>query len=142
MRRFRRHTRFRGRFHLGPREREIVANTQREIIRQHAKSMLRERIAVLRLDDGRQTPWRGHPVFIAQHACAACCRNCLRMWHRIPPRKELSDAELDDIVDLILAWIDEQAWKNTKECKCKTCLVGATPKMRTIDDLWKKNSTA
>ncbi|MCP9485713.1 MAG: DUF4186 domain-containing protein [Gaiellaceae bacterium MAG52_C11] len=27
--------------------------------------------------DGKQTPYRGHPVFVAQHATATCCRTVL-----------------------------------------------------------------
>ncbi len=32
-------------------------------------------------NDGRQTPMRNHPAFIAQHATATCCRGCLEKWH-------------------------------------------------------------
>lgn len=46
---------------------------------------------------GRQTPYRGHPVFVAQHAAATCCRTCLERWHAIPaghtwtiPRRTMS----------------------------------------------------
>ncbi|MEU6081408.1 DUF4186 family protein [Streptomyces sp. NPDC047108] len=34
--------------------------------------------------DGRQTPYRGHPVFVAQHATATCCRGCPQRCHHIP----------------------------------------------------------
>ena len=37
-----------------------------------------------------QTPMRGHPVFIAQHATATCCRECIRKWHKMQPGKGLS----------------------------------------------------
>ena len=35
------------------------------------------------LNDGKQTPMKGHPVFIAQHATATCCRECTRKWHKM-----------------------------------------------------------
>ncbi len=25
---------------------------------------------------------KGHPVFVAQHATATCCRECIRKWHK------------------------------------------------------------
>ncbi|MGV9305492.1 DUF4186 family protein [Nonomuraea sp. NPDC003727] len=40
--------------------------------------------------DGEQTPCRGHPVFVAQHATATCCRTCLHRWHDIPRGRELT----------------------------------------------------
>ena len=39
------------------------------------------------LKDGKQTPMKNHPVFIAQHATATCCRGCLEKWHHIPKEK-------------------------------------------------------
>ncbi|MGW1887105.1 DUF4186 family protein [Streptomyces sp. NPDC001970] len=44
-------------------------------------------------NDGRQTPYRGHPEFDAQHATATCCRTCLERWHGIPAGRALDDAE-------------------------------------------------
>ena len=44
-------------------------------------------------NDGKQTPMRGHPVFIAQHATGCCCRGCFEKWHRIPAGRELTDEE-------------------------------------------------
>lgn len=41
-------------------------------------------------NDGKQTPMRGHPVFIAQHATATCCRECLKKWHNIKKRKKFN----------------------------------------------------
>ena len=57
------------------------------------------------LNDGAQTPMKGHPVFIAQHATATCCRSCLYKWHKIAKNKELSSEEIDYIVDIIMTWI-------------------------------------
>lgn len=48
---------------------------------------------------------KGHPVFIAQHATATCCRSCLYKWHKIAKDKELSSEEIDYIVDIIMTWI-------------------------------------
>ena len=32
----------------------------------------------------KQNPFKGHPVFVAQHATTCCCRGCLEKWHQIP----------------------------------------------------------
>ena len=59
-------------------------------------------------NDGKQTPMRGHPVFIAQHATATCCRECIRKWHKMQPGKELSQVQQDYLVDVIMTWIQKE----------------------------------
>lgn len=50
----------------------------------HARDFVGKRLAPAVIEnDGKQTPMRGHPVFIAQQATATCCRECLRKWHNI-----------------------------------------------------------
>ena len=56
--------------------------------------------------DGKQTPYRGHPVFVAQHATATCCRTCLQRWHGIPKGRELTAEEQAYAVDVICRWIE------------------------------------
>lgn len=80
-----------------------------EELRTHAVRFIRERLAPAEIpNDGRQTPWRGHPVFVAQHACACCCRKCLFKWQRIPAGRALSEAEIESIADLLMAWIERE----------------------------------
>ena len=62
-------------------------------------------------NDGKQTPMKGHPVFISQHATATCCRNCLYKWHKIEPQKELNKEQIDYIVDVIMIWIEKEMTK-------------------------------
>ena len=63
-------------------------------IRSHAEDFVRTRLAPKYIpNDGKQTPMRGHPVFIAQHACACCCRGCLNKWYRVAKDKQLNEAE-------------------------------------------------
>ena len=57
------------------------------------------------INDGKQTPMRGHPVFIAQHATGTCCRGCLYKWHGIVKNRELTDNEINYIVSIIMKWI-------------------------------------
>jgi hypothetical protein len=51
---------------------------------------------------------KGHPVFIAQHATATCCRGCIQKWHGIKKGKELSDQEIQFLIELIMGWIEGQ----------------------------------
>jgi hypothetical protein len=55
--------------------------------------------------DGRQTPMHGHPVFIAQHATAVCCRGCIEKWHRIPRGQALSDQQIEYLLEVIQRWL-------------------------------------
>lgn len=78
-------------------------------IREHALRFLRERIAPAEpRNDGRQTPWRGHPVFVAQHATATCCRGCVAKWHGIEAGSAMSDAQLERLCDLVMVWLTAQ----------------------------------
>ena len=133
-------SKFRGRLHLGPRELSLLASMNSDQLRQHARDMLRERIGKLRIDDGRQTPWRGHPVFVAQHATATCCRNCLRMWHKVHARAPLDDAMIERLVELVLTWIASHA-HGKRDCACKTCRVQVSPPMRTIDTFFAPSAS-
>ena len=80
-----------------------------DTIRQHAKDFIAKREAPAYIaNDGKQTPMRGHPVFIAQHATATCCRECIRKWHKMQPGKELSQVQQDYLVDVIMTWIQKE----------------------------------
>jgi hypothetical protein len=59
-------------------------------------------------NDGKQTPMRGHPVFVAQHATATCCRSCLAKWYRIPAGRALGEAEKARVMEAIARWLGEQ----------------------------------
>jgi hypothetical protein len=56
-------------------------------------------------NDVKQTPMKGHSVFIVQHATATCCRGCLRKWHRIEKGRALSGGEVRFVVELVMGWI-------------------------------------
>ena len=79
-----------------------------ETVLDHARDFVRSRLADAEpKNDGRQTPWGNHPVFVAQHATATCCRGCLEKWHGIPKGKPLSDAEQTYIVSVIERWLQD-----------------------------------
>lgn len=97
---------FRSRFRLGVKERQYCLDKGPEIIDQHAADFIRQRLAPAEpMNDGKQTPMRGHPVFIAQHATATCCRGCLAKWHAIPQGVPLSAQQQQYIVNVIHHWL-------------------------------------
>jgi hypothetical protein len=73
---------------------------------EHARDFIATRLAPADPpNDGRQTPWRGHPVFVAQHATATCCRSCLEQWHGIERGRAMSESEQAWAVRMIEAWL-------------------------------------
>ena len=97
---------FRRRFHLSRQERAYVQEKGLDTVTKHARDFVAKRLApALIPNDGKQTPMRGHPVFVAQHACACCCRGCLEKWYHIPSGKELTWEQQQGIVRLLMAWI-------------------------------------
>ena len=97
---------FRARFRLGEKEKTYLEAKGMEVIRSHAADFVARRLAPAHpRNDGKQTPMRGHPVFIAQHATATCCRSCLAKWHRIPAGRALSEDEQTYVVDVLMEWL-------------------------------------
>lgn len=102
-------SKFRSSFYLTKKEREYFETKGEDIIRSHARDFIRQKLAPAEpFNDGKQTPMHGHPVFKAQHATATCCRGCLEKWYKVPQHKELTDAQQEKIVNLIMAWINRQ----------------------------------
>ena len=100
---------FRARFHLSEKDRAYIAEKGMDTVRKHAEEFVRTRLApAYPPNDGKQTPMRGHPVFVAQHACACCCRGWLEKWYRGPQGVALSDVQQEKIVNLLMAWINEE----------------------------------
>ena len=97
---------FRSRFRLGPKERAYLEQKTLPVILDHGRQFVVDRLAAaVPRNDGRQTPMRGHPVFIAQHATATCCRGCLAKWHGIPKGRPLSDEQIRHILLAIERWL-------------------------------------
>ena len=100
---------FRRSFKLKEKDILYVKDKGIDIIREHAYNFINDRLKSYPvLNDGKQTPMHGHPVFIGQHACACCCRRCLNKWHSIDKTRELSRNEINYIVELIITWIKRQ----------------------------------
>src|SRR6478672_10394538 len=89
-------SRFRRRFHLNSKDRNYLDSKGMSVVLEHAADFIKKRLAPAHpSNDGKQTPWRGHPVFVAQHATATCCRGCLEKWHGLSKGRELTEREID-----------------------------------------------
>lgn len=101
-------SKFRSSFKLGKKYIDYIDKVGLVKIRSHAKDFIEKRLAVKPLNDGHQTPYKGHPVFIAQHATATCCRKCLNKWYKIAENKALTEDEITSILNIIMKWIEKQ----------------------------------
>lgn len=102
-------SKFRSSFHLKEKEKNYVKEKGMDVIESHARDFVRNKLApAYPKNDGKQTPMKGHPVFIAQHACACCCRGCLNKWYRVPMGVELTEVQQDKIVRLLMCWIESE----------------------------------
>ncbi len=100
---------FRSHFHLSEKEKQYVKEKGLDVIQSHASEFILKRLAPLNpYHDGKQTPMKGHPVFIAQHATATCCRSCLEKWYHFPKDRSLTKKEQEYIVGIIMMWIQEE----------------------------------
>lgn len=107
---------FRKSFHLKENDRIYIQEKGMDVIRDHAYAFISSRIAPKSIsNDGKQTPVKGHPVFIAQHATACCCRKCLNKWYHVPMGVSLSAQQQGKIVNLLMAWIERQLKANKEE---------------------------
>ncbi len=101
-------SKFRSHFCLHQKEKAYIDKVGEDKIKEHAYDFIKKKLApAYPLNDGAQTPMKNHPVFIAQHATATCCRSCLEKWHHIPKGQELTPNQVNYIVELLMAWIKQ-----------------------------------
>ncbi len=105
-------SKFRSSFSLKANDRSYAAEKGMDTLKEHAEDFVKKRLAPAQIpNDGKQTPMRGHPVFVAQHATACCCRGCLEKWHHIPKGRKLTEGEQAYIVKVIMEWIRREMEK-------------------------------
>ena len=103
-----RESEFRRSMQLRKKELDYLKTKGMQTILKHAADFIEKRLAPAEpANDGKQTPWRNHPVFVAQHATATCCRTCLQKWHAIPKGRELTDEEKRYVVEVIRQWLSQ-----------------------------------
>lgn len=109
-------SKFRGRFVLNHKKNNYLQTKGLQVIAEQAAEFILTRLAPAHpINDGKQTPWHGHPVFIAQHATATCCRQCLYKWHYIKREKTLTSEEQQYVVNVIMHWLKQN--KDNKDNK-------------------------
>lgn len=97
---------FRRKFLLQGRELAYLQMWGMPHVMKQAEELIRKRVAPEVVpNDGRQTPWRNHPVFVAQHATATCCRGCLEKTHEIAKGHALTEEELAHVLAAIERWL-------------------------------------
>lgn len=102
-------SKFRSSFHLRKYMLNYINEKGTDKIEEHAYDFINKRLKPAFIpNDGKQTPMKGHPVFIGQHATATCCRGCLEKWYHIEKNRELTKKEVDYIVRIIMAWIKKE----------------------------------
>ena len=102
-------SKFRSSFHLKDKDILYIEDKGIDKIRNHAYDFVTKRLAdTSNVTDGKQTPMKGHPVFIAQHATGTCCRSCLEKWHHISKNKNMTDDDIKYVVDIIMLWIEKE----------------------------------
>ena len=100
---------FRSKFKLSQKDKIYIEEKGIETIESHARDFIANRLAsAFPNNDGKQTPMKGHPVFVAQHACACCCRGCLEKWYKVPKGIQLNPSQQEKIVNLLMAWIGSE----------------------------------
>lgn len=100
---------FRSHFRLSKKDKEYICEKGMDVVRSHARDFIAKKLApAFPKNDGKQTAMSGHPVFKAMHACACCCRGCLNKWYHVPLGVELTEAQQEKIVNLLVAWIERQ----------------------------------
>lgn len=102
-------SKFRSSFHLKDKDILYIEDKGIDKIRNHAYDFVTKRLAdTSNVTDGKQTPMKGHPVFIAQHATGTCCRGCLEKWHHISKNKNMTEDDIKYVVDIIMSWIEKE----------------------------------
>lgn len=100
---------FRKKFHLRGKDLDYLRDKGLPVVLMHARDFISSRLAPpLPANDGQQTPFKGHPVFVAQHATACCCRGCLEKWHRIQSGRALTPDEIDYLIRVLARWLEHE----------------------------------
>lgn len=102
-------SKFRSSFHLNKKMIEYIDIKGLELVESHCNDFIDKNLKNYNKEkDGKQTPTKNHPVFVAQHATATCCRGCIEKWYHIPKEKVLQENEIKCIKAMIMEWIKKE----------------------------------
>ncbi|MBO1324423.1 DUF4186 domain-containing protein [Acetobacter sp. TBRC 12305] len=104
---------FRSKFSLDQADRAYLRQKGLDTVMEHGRDFIARRLAPAQpARDGRQTPWKGHPIFVAQHATGTCCRSCLQKWHGLPKGRALDPAEQQQVLAALAEWLRRELRKH------------------------------
>lgn len=99
---------FRKKFRLTGKELAYLQTWGLPHVMKQAGEILDRRVAMAEPpNDGKQTPWRNHPVFVAQHATATCCRGCIEKTYGIGRGRVLEPDERAHLLSAIERWLGQ-----------------------------------
>jgi len=95
---------------------ELVHSRGMDSIKKSAYHFVRTKLAPSKpIDDGEQIPLEGNPVFKAQHATGTDSRANLEKNFGIERGRQLTEKEIDEVVEAIIAWIDDEVKRSDKK---------------------------
>lgn len=100
---------FRRKFHLNEEDLSYLQEKTLPVVLEHGADFITKRLAPAHpARDGKQTPWKGHPVFVAQHATGTCCRSCLEKWHHFSKGFQLTALQQRYVLAVIAGWLEHE----------------------------------
>lgn len=90
---------------LGDQDVQVVREIGVDGVKQQAKRIVENKLKEQPDNDGSQTPRAGNPVYKAMHACGCSSRKELSRTHRIPAGGEMTDRQVEAVVNLLVRWI-------------------------------------
>nr|WP_298795945.1 DUF4186 domain-containing protein [uncultured Acetobacter sp.] len=100
---------FRRKFHLNSEDLSYLQEKGLPVVCEHGADFITKRLAPAHpARDGKQTPWKGHPVFVAQHATGTCCRSCLEKWHHFSKGVQLTSIQQRYVLAVIVGWLEHE----------------------------------
>lgn len=72
-------------------------------VKENARRIVGEKLKESEADP--KIPTAGNPIYKAMHACNCASRDQIFMSHRVRPEKELTEAQIESLTDLLIRWI-------------------------------------
>ncbi len=100
---------FRRKFRLQGKELAYLRTWGLPHVMKQGADLIKQRLALAApRNDGSQTPWRNHPIFVAQHATGTCCRGCLEKTYGIAKGRALTVEQTAHVLSAIERWLREE----------------------------------
>lgn len=74
-------------------------------LKDQARDIVEQKLREQPKNDGKQTPTAGNPIYKAMHACNCASRKELSRAHRMAAGRDLTDRQIDSVVNLLVRWM-------------------------------------